>query len=143
MIVLDTNVVSELMRPTPDTRVRDWVDRHPTEDVWLTAMTAAELLAGVAVLPSGARKRHLGAALSTLLTELFASRILPFHDHAAVQYATVIARRREAGSPIGTADAIIAATCLAAGANQFATRNTADFTDLGLQLVNPWSASAA
>lgn len=142
MIVLDTDVVSELMRPTPDPRVRQWVDLHPAGDLWLTAMTAAELLGGVAVLPDGARKRELGSRIAVVLADLFSGRLLPFDEAAAVAYARVVADRRRAGIPIATADAVIAASCLAAEVSLLATRNVADFTGIGLRLADPWTASA-
>jgi len=139
--VLDTNVVSELMRPSPTPAVVEWLDRQPADEVWLTAMTAAELLAGVAQLPDGARKQQLATRVGALLTNVFAGRVLPFDALAAAAYAGVVSARRAAGSPVGTADAVIAATCLAAGADQFATRNTADFTGVGLELIDPWTFS--
>lgn len=138
--MLDTTVVSELMRSSPAPEVVDWVDQQPAGQVWLTSMTAAELLAGVALLPDGARKRQLAARVQTLLGEVFANRILPFDAGSAVAYAGVVAARRAAGTPIGFADATIAATCLAAGCDVFATRNTTDFTGTGLKLTEPWTA---
>jgi predicted nucleic acid-binding protein len=138
VIVLDTNVVSELMREAPDDRVLSWLNAQPSDEVWVTAMTAAELLAGVAALPNGARKRSLADKVATLLTEIFAGRILPFSQEAAASYAAVIAQRRGIGAPIGTADAVIAATCLAADADVFITRNIEDFRGTGLELLNPW-----
>ena len=137
--MLDTNVVSELMRPSPTPAVVAWVDRQPAGEVWVTSMTAAELLTGVALLPDGVRKQQLAARMQTLLGEVFADRVLPFDARAAVAYAGVVYARRAAGTPIGAADVTIAATCLAAEADVFATRNTADFTGTGLSLVDPWS----
>lgn len=142
MIVLDTNVVSELMRRSPSPQVRGWVDRHPAGELWLTSMIAAELLAGVATLPDGARKRKLGSRIGELLTDVFSERILPFDAAAAVAYARIVADRRAHGAPIGTADAVIAASCLAAGASRLATRNIVDFANTGLRLADPWTALA-
>lgn len=141
MIVLDTNVLSELMRPSPAPQVRIWVDQHPAGDLWITAMTAAELLVGVAALPEGGRKRQLGNQVGTLLDDVFSGRTLPFDEAAAVEYARVVTARRRAGTPIGMADAVIAATCLAGGALRLATRNVADFAGIGLRIEDPWSAS--
>lgn len=141
MIVLDTNVVSELMRPVPCEAVLAWVDRQPAQQIWVTAMTAAELLTGVALLPPGARKQRLASHVRRLLAEVFAGRILSFDQDAAVAYAAVVATRRAVGSPIGAADAIIAASCLAAGAAALATRNTADFAGVGLTVVDPWATT--
>lgn len=139
MIVLDTRVVSELMHREPDSRVLSWLDAQPAGDVWVTAVTAAELLAGVAVLPTGARKRALGVKVGSLLTEVLAGRILPFDGETAVSYAAVLARRRILGAPISTADAMVAATCLASEADLFATGNIKDFLGTGLDLLNPWN----
>lgn len=139
MIVLDTNVVSEVMRPSPAPQVREWLDTHREGELWLTSMTAAELLAGVAALPDGARKRQLGSRIGVLLAHLFSGRLLPFDGAAATAYARVVADRRRAGAPIGTADAVIAATCLAAEVSLLATRNVTDFAGTGLQLVDPWA----
>ncbi|MFD1722370.1 PIN domain-containing protein [Amnibacterium endophyticum] len=141
MIVLDTNVVSELMRPSPDGRMLAWVDQWPSDRLWLTSMTAAELLAGVATLPGGARRQRLGQRVRELLTVVFVDRIAPFDQDAAAIYANVLRRRSEQGRPVGIADAIIAATALAAGAELLATRHTSDFTDTGVELFNPWRAS--
>lgn len=138
MIVLDTNVVSELMRPSPAAQVVAWVDQQRAADLWLTSVTVAELLAGVAVLPAGARKQRLATLVQTLLTDLFADRVLPFDATAATAYAGIVAARRRAGSPIGTADAFIAATCLAVGVERLVTRNTSDFIDTGVPLLDPW-----
>ena len=140
--MLDTNVVSDLMRRTPAPAVVSWLDRQDASDVWLTAMTAAELLAGVARLPSGTRKRQLAAQVQSLLAEVFDGRILAFDQNAAVAYARIVTARLGAGTPISTADAVIAGTCLGAGAGAFATRNTADFLDIGLALVDPWDGAA-
>lgn len=141
MIVLDTNVVSELMRSAPAPQVREWVDLHPAGELWLTSMTVAELLGGVAVLPDGVRRRRLGSRIRVVLEDLFSERLLPFDGTAAVAYARVLADRRRAGSPIATADAVIAATCLAAGVSLLATRKLTDFAGTGLQLADPWTAS--
>ncbi len=141
MIVLDTTVVSELMRPSPDPRVREWVDRHPAGELWLTSMTVAELLGGAAVLPDGARRRELGRRIGAVLTDVFSGQLLPFDEAAAVFYARVVADRRRAGAPITTADAVIAASCLAAGVSLLATRNVTGFVGTGLRLADPWTAA--
>lgn len=127
------------MHREPDSRVLSWLDAQPAGDVWVTAVTAAELLAGVAVLPTGARKRALGVKVGSLLTEVLAGRILPFDGETAVSYAAVLARRRILGAPISTADAMVAATCLASEADLFATGNIKDFLGTGLELLNPWN----
>lgn len=140
MIVLDTNVVSELMRPEPDQAVLAWVDSGPPEDQYLTSMTAGELLLGVARLPPGGRRDLLARKGADLLETVFDDRILPFDSDAAVEHAGIVARREGAGRPIGVPDGVIAATALAARADGLATRNVSDFADIGLTLLDPWSA---
>ena len=140
MIVLDTNVVSELMRPIPDAAVLAWVDARPTDELYLTSMTAAELLYGVARLPSGGRREQLAQKVGRLLDELFEGRILPFDSAASIDYARIASARERAGMPISAVDAVIAATTAGAGADGLATRNVSDFVGTGLTVVNPWSA---
>ena len=137
MIVLDTNVVSETMRPRPATAVLAWLDRQQTDQLWLTAVNVAELMFGVARLPQGARQLQLADAIGAMLGEDFAGRVLSFDADAAAAYAELAARREQAGRPIAMADAQIAAICLRHGAT-LATRNAKDFDGLGLSLVNPW-----
>ena len=137
MIVLDTNVVSELMRSAPAELVVNWVDQQTTTDVHLTAVTVAELLYGVARLPDGSRKADLTERIEAMLTEDFDHRVLPFDETAAVHYADIVVSRERAGRPIGMADAEIAATCRSHGA-VLATRNIDDFANTGITTVNPW-----
>lgn len=139
MIVLDTDVISELVRPQPDRRVLGWLDRYPWVEVYLTAVTAAELRYGVARLPDGRRKSELAERVRRLTKEHFARRVLPFDDEAASHYAQVVASRETRGRPIGTADAQTAAICLRHGA-ALATRNTKDFTHIDVGIVNPWES---
>ncbi|ONI88356.1 VapC toxin family PIN domain ribonuclease [Saccharothrix sp. ALI-22-I] len=137
MIVLDTNVVSELMRQVPDDGVVRWVDRYSAEDVFITAVTAAELAHGVARLPEGRRKTILAARISDLLAEDFRDQILPF-DSVAADYCGEIAATREAnGHPIGMAAAQTAAICRRYVAC-LVTRNIKDFVDTGIKVLNPW-----
>jgi predicted nucleic acid-binding protein len=137
VIVLDTNVVSELMRRAPEAAVGRWVDRFPTSDVFVTAVTAAELLYGVARLSEGRRKQELFAKVDGLLTEDFRDQVLSFDGLAATHYADIVASRERAGRPISMADAQIAAMCRSWSA-ELATRNVDDFVDIGVALVNPW-----
>lgn len=139
MIVLDTNVVSELMRKTPEPRVVRWVDRFSASDVLITAVTAAELMYGVAVLAQGRRKRELHTKVEGLLTEDFEDQILPFDGAAAIHYTEIVATRERAGSPISMADAQIAAICRNWNV-ALATRNVDDFAGTGVEVVNPWDA---
>ncbi|WP_019812985.1 type II toxin-antitoxin system VapC family toxin [Saccharomonospora saliphila] len=137
MIVLDTNVVSELTRAEPDAGVVDWVDRYPADEVFLTAVTAAELRYGVTRLPDGRRRRALAEAVEALLAEDFQGRVLPFDAGAARAYATLVVAREAEGTPISTADAQIASVCVRHDA-LLATRNVADFAATGARVVNPW-----
>ena len=137
MIVLDTNVVAELMRPKPSLQVVAWADGLDPEAVAITAMNEAEILHGLARLPDGRRKQELQQRWDDLLQALFPGRVWAFNSEAAHWYAQLLSRRERIGKPIATADAVIAATVLAHG-NSLATRNLADFADLGLRLINPW-----
>jgi hypothetical protein len=140
VIVLDTNVVSELMRKTPPLGVVSWVDRFSASEVLVTVVTAAELMYGVARLPDGRRKRELHAKVEGLLAEDFQDQILPFDARAATHYAEIVASRERAGRPISMADAQIAAICRNWSIG-LATRNVDDFVDTGVDAVNPWDAS--
>jgi hypothetical protein len=137
VIALDTNVISELARRVPDPGVVSWLDSLEISDVVTTAVTAAELRYGIARLPDGHRKRELTAVIRGILTEDFHGRVLPFDERASVQYADIVASRERTGSPIGVADAQIAAICRDLSAI-LATRNTADFEETGIELINPW-----
>ena len=139
MIVLDTNVVSEVFRPHPDARVVAWMETL-TGDVAITAVTLAELLAGVRRLPDGRRKSALGARIDAALRPYRQTRaVLAFDDKAAEHYAHVLVARERAGIPISTADAQIAAICRANSAT-CATRNIKDLARTGVELVDPWTS---
>ena len=139
MIVLDTNVVSEILRPQPDPCVLQWLDAQVPHELWLTSVVAAELMFGIAKMPQGARQRQLAQAMSTMLEQDFAARVLAFDLNCASVYADLVAKQQRQGRAIATAmaDAQIAATCLA-NAAQLATRNSKHFEGLGLTLINPW-----
>jgi toxin FitB len=137
VIVLDTNVISELTRRSPAPGVISWLDSRPTAEVATTAITAAELLYGVARLASGRRKTELAAAVRGLLSDDFGGRVLAFDDRAAPCYADIVSARDQRGRPIGVADAQIAAICRSLDA-ALATRNTIDFEETGIELINPW-----
>jgi toxin FitB len=139
LIVLDTNVISELTRHTPDPGVLSWLDSQTASEVATTAVTAAELRYGVTRLPTGHRKRELTAAIRGLLTEDFHGRVLPFDERASVRYADIVSSREQIGRPIGVADAEIAAICRDLSAT-LATRNIADFEETGIELINPWDS---
>jgi len=139
MIVLDTNVISELFRPNPNPQVMSWLELL-TDDVAITSITLAELLAGVQRLPDGKRKTQLETAIDMAVEPYrHTNAVLPFDSHAATEYAHVLAGRERSGLPISMADAQIAAICRVHGAT-CATRNTKDFNATGVESVNPWSA---
>lgn len=138
MIVIDTNVASELMRPSPAAAVRDWVRSHHARELRTTAITVAEIRYGIERLSDGRRKDVLRAAAAKIF-ELFAEQVLPFDAAAAGQYALVVAQRDALGSPIDGFDAQIAAICRARGA-ALATRNLTGFRDTGVETINPWQA---
>lgn len=139
MIVLDTNVISELMRSEPHPAVVDWVDQLPVETVFITAVTEAELRYGVARLSDSARKDVLATKVEGLIAEDFEDQVLPFDTEAASHYADIAASREQCGRPISMADAQIAAICRLHHA-RLATRNVPDFTDTGIDMTNPWTA---
>jgi len=137
VIILDTNVISEIFRPSPEARVLAWLTAL-TDDVAITSITLAELLAGVRRLPGGRRKESLAERIDAALDPYLGSRaVLPFDDLAADRYADVLAAREVAGLPISTVDAQIAAICLVHGAI-CATRNIKDFAHTGIELIDPW-----
>ena len=140
MIILDTNVVSELMRPAPDPAIALWVAERSTSSLFLTAVTEAELRYGLAVMPPGRRRDGLAMGLERMLKTGFANRVLPFDSGAARAYAGIAAARRRAGRPVGQADCQIAAIARARGMG-VATRNIRDFEDTGIEIFAPWSSS--
>jgi predicted nucleic acid-binding protein len=140
VIVIDTNVVSELMRAQPHPKVFAWVAAQPRATLCTTSITQAEILYGIAALPKGRRRAALAAAADTMFAEDFADRVLPFDGTAAARYAEIVTARQRAGSPIEAFDALIAATALAIGAD-IATRDIGGFEGCGLTLINPWEAS--
>ena len=141
MIVLDTNVVSEMMRPAPGANVFNWLNVQVADELWLNSIVVSELLFGIARLPGGARKRQLTDTFAAMLEQDFAGRILAFDLEAAVIYAELAAGSEAKGRPVAMADAQIAAICLAQGA-KLATRNLKHFKGLGLLLVNPWDVTS-
>ena len=136
MIVLDTNVVSEAMRPRPDPRVASWMARQNAQDLFTTAIAQAEILHGVVILPDGKRKQDLASAARRIFG-LFAGRILPFDSAAAELFAEIVAERRRIGRPIGAFDAQIAAIARSTGM-ALATRNVDDFDGVGVTVFDPW-----
>jgi predicted nucleic acid-binding protein len=140
VILLDTNVLSELMKSAPDHAVLEFVDGIPAMALFTSAITQAEILYGIALLPDGKRRDALLLAARTALDSHFQGRVLPFDGGAAEAFAAIAAARREGGRPISQADAQIAAIAKSRGAT-LATRNVADFGDCGVPVVNPWTAA--
>jgi toxin FitB len=139
MILLDTNVVSEAMKPEPDPAVRSWLDEQTAETLFLSSVTIAELMFGIGSLPKGKRKDRLTAALDGML-DLFAGRILPFDTGAARRYADLAVKARAAGKGFPTPDGYIAAI---AAAHDFAvaSRDASAFAAAGLTVIDPWTAA--
>ena len=140
MVVLDTNVVSELMRVTPSAEVLVWMDELPPRELFVTAVTEAEVRTGIAILPAGARRRGLADAAERTLGGLFAGRVLPFDSGAARAYADIAAASRDAGHPISQSDCQIAGIARSRGM-AVATRNVRDFSDTGVEVINPWASA--
>jgi len=140
MIIIDTNVISELLRLNPEPAVEAWLGAQDGLSIYLTAISEAELRYGVAIMSNGKRRDGLAIAIDRILRDDMAGRILPFDSAAARAYATIAATRRSAGNPIAQADCQIAAIAHAQGA-PVATRNTPDFKDCGIDLINPWTAA--
>ncbi len=138
MIVLDTNVISELMRPTPSDRVLGWVDDQNQDQLYITVITLAETLYGIERMPDGRPKRQLSQYVGVMLVRRFSSRILSYDESATKTYATVATQRERIGRRIDTEDGQIAAICVAHNAI-LATRNTRDFEHTGVELINPWT----
>jgi predicted nucleic acid-binding protein len=137
MIVLDTNVVSEFMKPAPEPAVMAWINPLPMSSVFLSAVSQAEILYGVALVPAGKRREGLLRAARVAFETYFRGRVLPFDAQAAEAYADIAASRRLAGRPISQPDAQIAAIARSRGAD-LATRNVGDFERCGVNVVNPW-----
>jgi toxin FitB len=139
MIVLDTNVVSELMKGAPAAAVLRFVGGQPATRLYTTSVTQAEILHGIALLPRGKRRSAVEQAAEAAFREDFAGRVLPFGSDAARAYAVIAAERGRLGRPISQFDAQIAAIARSAGAS-LATRNVVDFARCGIDVVDPWAA---
>jgi len=137
MIILDTNVVSEVMRPQPDLGAKKWLDSQRTEALYLTATSLGELLAGIASMPDGRRKDGFARVLQEFRLSVLNRRILPFDDAAASAYAILVARARTKGRAVAIADGQIAAIAWVHGFT-VATRDTSPFEAAGVAFVNPW-----
>ena len=137
MVVLDTNVISEVFKPVPNLAVLDWLDRQPDGALFTTAISRGELLVGLHQLPDGRRKSALLQGMARIFESRFVGRVLAYDEEAASAYATLAAARRAAGRPIDLADALIAGIVRAHGA-ALATRNLRDFAGCGIDLIDPW-----
>ncbi len=140
MILLDTNVISEPQRREPNARVLEWIDAQALETLYLSAITVAELRAGIALIPAGKRRDSLQDNLEKRLLPMFANRVLSFDMACTKAYAELMAKCRAAGLAVETADAFIAAVALANGF-AVATRDTRPFEAVGVNVINPWQAS--
>lgn len=139
MILLDTNVVSEPLRPAPDARVTEWIDAQALETLFLSAITVAELRAGLALLPAGKRRSGLQTSFETRVMPLFSGRVLAFDLGCTHAYADLTAKARASGLAIASAEGYIAAIAVANGLT-VATRDTSPFKAAGIAVVNPWQA---
>jgi predicted nucleic acid-binding protein len=139
MLVLDTNILSEALRPEPNAAFRIWLRAQPPASLFTTAITKAEIKYGIAILPEGKRRSTLLTAATLMFEDDFNGRVLPFDSDAADVYAAIAAQRRLAGQPISEADGQIAAIARSRG-GRVATRNVRDFINCGVDLVNPWEA---
>jgi predicted nucleic acid-binding protein len=142
VILVDTNVVSEMMRREPDPRVVEWLDAQAAETLHLSSVSMAELLLGIALLPDGRRKAELASALSVQAVALLGARLLPFDVSAAEAFAGIVSRTGRSGFAIGMADGQIATTAVVHGLI-VATRDAAPFLAAGLVVVDPWQAGRA
>ena len=138
MFILDTNVVSELMREKPQAEVLEWIDRQLADNLYVTAVTEAEIRTGIAILPEGERRNRLAVAANRAFGMFFAERVLSFDSEAAQAYAVIAADRRASGHPIAYADCQIAAIAHCRGAS-VVTRNVDDFGGTQIEVFNPWT----
>jgi predicted nucleic acid-binding protein len=139
MIILDTNVLSALMKSTPEIAVVEWLDRQSAESIWITTITLFEAHLGIALLPRGRRQTALATALERLVADDLGNRVLDFDASAALEAATLAAARQRIGRPVDMRDTQIAGIALARKA-AIATRNISHFEDLRIPVLNPWGA---
>lgn len=137
MILLDTNVVSEVMRPSPDPRVIGWLNSADARELHICTISIAEIIFGLELLPEGQRRQGLEERFQSFLSAAFTHRVLSFDQAAARQYGPIMAERRRAGQPMSAPDGQIAAIACSQ-AMHLATRNTRDFHSCGLTLIDPW-----
>ncbi len=140
MVVIDTNIVSELMRAEPSAEVLIWMDNRPPRELFVTAVTEAEIRTGIALLPEGRRRQGLADACERAFGKLFAGRVLPFDSDAASAYAEIVLLRRALGHPASQTDGQIAAIARSRGM-AVATRNVRDFENMGIEIFDPWDSA--
>lgn len=140
MILVDTNIISEVMKLTPDARVVRWVERIDGNDLFTTAVSEGEIWSGLMTMSAGRRRQTLVATATDIFDNAFRGQIISFDRFAAREYGDVMARRRAAGRPIQTADAMIAAIAISHGF-AVATRNVRDFADTGVTVLNPFDGT--
>jgi predicted nucleic acid-binding protein len=138
MIVLDTNVLSEVLRPMPERRVMAWLDEQPRASMFTSAITQGEILYGILLMPDGQRRRNLWDAAVSIFADDFSGHVLSFDADAASFYAEIAASRRATGRRISQCDAVIASIARSRGAT-LATRDVKDFEGCGIDVVNPWT----
>jgi predicted nucleic acid-binding protein len=138
MLLLDTNILSEIMRPEPDRKVADWIVRQPSDELFTAAICQAEILSGLAITPAGRRRAQLEQAARAMFDDDFEGRILPFDTEAASSFAELFTARRKAGRPGGTIDLMLTAIARVRGAS-VVTRTVAHFKGAGVAIVNPWN----
>jgi hypothetical protein len=139
VIILDTNALSETLKPVPSSILLRWLASQDPISICTTAISQAEMLYGVELLPTGRRRQHLARVVAEIFAEDFSGRVLPFDHESAREFANIVASRKAAGRPISQFDAMIAAIARSRGA-AVATRNTGDFEHCGIRLINPWIA---
>lgn len=139
MIILDTNALSETLKPVPSGILLGWLASQDPISIYSTAISQAEMLYGVEALPTGRRRQHLAEVVEEIFAEDFRGRVLPFDHESAREFAKIVAGRKAAGRPISQFDAVIAAIARSQNA-AVATRNTGDFEHCGIRLINPWIA---
>ena len=137
MILLDTNVISELMRPHPERAVLKWIQSYPRAELWTSSVVIAELLSGIELMTAGHKRDALRESVEGMIAEDFRGQVLSFNVAASRCYGKILSHRKQIGRPIREMDAEIASIALLHRA-KLATRNTADFEDCGVELLNPW-----
>lgn len=139
MLLLDTNILSAMMRPQPSPALATWIAAQPIGTLFTAAICQAEILAGLAIMPAGRCRHALAAAVQAMFAEDFAGRVLPFDAAAASHYAALFAARRQSGRPSAAPDLMIAAVARANGAS-VVTRDSGGFAGCGLTVIDPWSS---